>query len=121
MSHKELFLAIDIFNSDDDSDIVEDIFAGFDEAFNLVVLLEYTDYQEPKYNHCSYATMTKDEAYRLAQRLRIPMTKIPAALAETVSDYDRIINPTLDHTRRCYKDILSFLMDNGAHLKQERP
>lgn len=120
MKHKELFLLYHIFNSDDDAEAVEDIFAGYDQEFNLILMLKHTDYIEAEYNCSTYAVIRKDEAYKLALRLRVAMTGLPRAIAATVDDYLCIINPTTKQTRSCFSDLLKMVADNGCKLRLHR-
>lgn len=120
MRRKDLFLLHDIFNSDDDADVVNDICAGYDEDFNLIILMEHTDYVEPEYNCNVYAVVGKDEAFNLSKRLGVPMAQLIDAIEDAVSGYDRLVNPTLKQTRDCFSDILRFVRDNGGRSKLHR-
>lgn len=120
MTHDSLFLCHHVFCSDDDADTVEDIFVGYDETLNLVVLLEHTDYTEPQYNCCAYAVVSKDEAFTLAKLHSVTMAQLPRAISENVEDYRGAINPTLGLTRCCFRDLLGRLADSGCHMKMKR-
>lgn len=112
MKYEDLFLLRCIFNSDDDAQVVEDIYAGYDKSFNLIVLLEHTDYDEPEYNCCIYAIIKKDEAFKLAKRLHVPMTHLPSIICNSVDDeYYNLVNPTLRQTQDCFKEILECFID----------
>lgn len=120
MKREDLFLLHCIFNSDDDADIVNDIYAGYDEDFNLIILMEHTDYDDPQYNCDAYAVVGKDEAYDLSKRLGVPMTRLIDVIENAVSDYDNFVNPTLRQTRDCFSDILQFVRDNGGRSRLYR-
>lgn len=117
MKHDDLFLCLHIFSSDDDAEVVEDILTGYDESLNLILLLLHTDYVEPENNHQTYATINKDEAYKFAKRLHVPMCRLPNVIAEYASEYGRLVNPTLSQTRDCFTDILKFATDKGCKLR----
>ncbi len=107
MKHEDLFLLRYIFSSDDDGNPVEDIYVGYDEAFNLIVLIEHADYDFPEYNCCAYAVINKDEAFKLAKRLKASMTELPGIVSYSVDDeYYEIVNPSIRQTQECFRDIL---------------
>ena len=107
MKHDDLILPRYIFSSDDDGNPVEDIYAGYDEAFNLIVLIEHTDYDFPEYNCCTYALVEKNEAFNLAKRLKISMTELPGIVSDSVDEeYYGSVNPSIRQTRDCFKEIL---------------
>lgn len=106
MKHDDLFLLEFIFSSDDDQPVVEDIYVGYDSYLNLVVMIEHTDYDYPHYNGCTYALIKKENAYKLAKRLRASMSELPCIIQESSDGYDDIINPNFQQTRDCFYDIL---------------
>lgn len=120
MKHEDLFLLDEIFNSDDDAEVVEDIFAGYDETFNLIILLEHTSYDEPECNCCTYALVEKDEAFLLSKKLSVPMTHLVDVLKDSVKSYRRLVNPTLRQTRDCFSDILRLVSHNGCRYTLHR-
>lgn len=121
MTYKDLFLTRHIFNSDDDSDVVEDICVGYDSSFNMVVLLEHTDYGDSTNDCCTYAEVTRDECYMLSRRLNVGMKDLPSHIGAWVDeDYAGLVNPTLGETRRCFADILASLTDEGCKFRLSR-
>lgn len=120
MKSNELFLSSCIFSSDDDSPIVEDIYVGYDKSLNLIVLIEYTDYDEPEYNCATYAIIKKDEAFELAKRLRIAMTELPSVISTSMDEYAGIVNPTLSQTEACFRDVLDYLVNNNCKFQLVR-
>lgn len=115
-----LFLTYGAFCSDDDADVAEDIYAGYDEKLNLIVVLQHTDYVEPEYNCCAYAVIDKDEAYALAKRLSVPMTHLPEAVCMPAEGYAHLVNPSLGQTRRCFNSILNYIIRLGGRLSLRR-
>lgn len=120
MKHNDLFLLDNIYNSDEDADIVEDIYMGYDQSMNLNIVLEHSDYSEPQYNCLVYAEINKDEAYELAKRLHVPMTHISDAIKTSIGNYKHIVNPSLNQTRDCFKQILDFIADNNCRYRVHR-
>lgn len=117
MKHTDLHYASHVFNSDDDSSPVEDITVGFDANRNLIVLLEYTDYDNPSYNSEVHAIVEASEASMLAKQLNVAVTRLPEFISQSMDDYDDIINPTLSDVLDCFKDITDCLIDEGCHFK----
>lgn len=121
MKHNDLFLLSYIFSSDDDGNPVEDVFAGFDEAFNLVVLIEHKDYDFPEYDSCAYAIVKKEDAYELAKRHKLPMTDLPGLIGASVDqDYYEIVNPSIRQTQNCFHEILAYLSHERCRFKLVR-
>lgn len=121
MKHDNLFLLRCIFNSDDDCAAVEDIYAGYDESLDLVVLLEHTDYDCPEYDCRTYAVVGKDEAFELAKRLGVPMTRLPDVIGDSSGEgYRYTVNPTLRQTQDRFKEILEYLVAEKCRFRLER-
>lgn len=116
MKHTDLHSACHVFCSDEDQTTVEDITVGFDSRQNLIILLEYTDYDSPSHNSSIHAKVDADEAAMLAARLEIPLTRLPSFISESMDDYSSIINPTLSQVRDCFKEITECLLDEGCHF-----
>lgn len=71
MHYLDLYCSAYVFNSDDDLPFVADLTVGYDLASNdLIILLAYTDYEEPEYNCATWAIVKKDDAFKLARRKR---------------------------------------------------
>lgn len=117
MKHTDLHYPCHVFNSDDDSSPAEDITVGFDANRNLIVLLEYTDYDNPAYNSSIHAIVEASEASMLAKQLDVALTRLPQFISQSMDDYDSIINPTLSDVADCFKDITECLIDEGCHFK----
>lgn len=109
MKYNELFLSQHTFCSDDDCPVVEEIFVGYNESLDLIVLLEHTDYDKPENNCCTYAKIKKANAFKLAKRLRASMTELPGIINDSMEEYADIINPTPGQARDCFRDILNRL------------
>lgn len=117
----DLFLVCGVFSSDDDLEVVEDICVGYDEQFNLVVLLEHADYEEPGRNCRTCAVVAKDGAFGLARRLGVGMADLPRRLGEWGCEgYEELVNPTLGETRGCFRHLLDFLAQSGCRYRLAR-
>ncbi|MCM1520518.1 MAG: hypothetical protein NC098_07000 [Lachnoclostridium sp.] len=118
MHHNDLILCTYIFSSDDDGCPVQDIYSGYDEKFNLIILLEHTDYDLSEYNCHTYAIITKHQAYRLARRLQASMIQLPTLVSDCVDDsYYEITNPSIRDTRECFTDILASLAEEKCPFR----
>lgn len=115
-SHKDLFCLCYIFNSHDDFPVVEELYAGFDENFNLIILCEHTDYDEPLYNCSTCAVVSKEDAYRLAKKLKVSVQDLPKEIAESMSDWNDIVCPLPKDVRACFKEITDCLLEDGCHF-----
>lgn len=121
MRHKDLFLLSYIFSSDDDGDCIEDIYAGYDDKFNLVVLIEHMDSNYPEHNCCAYAIINKDDSYLLAKQKKVAMTDLPSTISRSIADeYYDIANPSVKQTQRCFREILDCLDYDKCRYKLVR-
>lgn len=120
MNHNKLVCCTYAFTSDEDQTIVEDLIIGYDEdTFNLIVLLEHSDYINPENNHSTWAEINKNDAYKLSRRLKTPMTELPSFMADCIEEWEwsEIINPTLSDVRGCFGDVLDSLIFEKCKYK----
>lgn len=109
-----------IMSSDEDQPGVEDLYVGFDASKSLVVTIEHIDYEEPRYNHSVAAIVSKEEAFKLSKRLKVPMSQLPDVISEAMDEYSRIVNADFTEVRECFKDILDCFVSEKCHYKIER-
>lgn len=114
---EDLICTCYVFNSHEDFSVAEDLYTGFDSNFNLIILCKHTDYDEPDYNCSTYAIVDKDEAYRLAKRLKVSLCLLPKEIGAYMADWDEIDCPLPEDVRACFKDITECLIDEGCHLR----
>lgn len=98
----------------------EEIYAGFDREFNLLIVCEHTDSDEPDYNCATYAVMDKDEAFRLAKKLSVPLKKLPTEITRSMEEWGELRCPTPSDVRDCFKDITECIIEEGCHLRIRR-
>ncbi|MCM1220735.1 MAG: hypothetical protein NC548_40220 [Lachnospiraceae bacterium] len=115
-NHKDLICVSYIFNSHEDFSVVEDIYAGFDKDFNFLILCEHTDYDDSRYNSATCAVLSKEEAYRLAKRLKVSLSDLPLAITESMSEWNEIPCPLPKDVRACFKEITDCLIDEGSRF-----
>lgn len=99
----ELFLSDLIISSHEDFEVIDDLEAGFNEQFELIIRLsrEYNgwtgeDMDDPK---CAIEMIvSKENAFKLAQRLKTPLAQLHNRIAASVSpkwdDYDPFPEPS---------------------------
>lgn len=109
-----------IMSSDEDCPIVEDLTAGFDNRNNLIILIEHIDYDDPRRNCRTYASVDMHEASKLAKRLKVSITGLPGLIAESMDDYAAIINAGLSDVQACFKEITECLLDEGCRFRIAR-
>lgn len=118
--HQDLICCSYIFNSHEDFSVVEDLYAGFDNDFNLIILCEHTDYDAPDYNCAICAIVKKEEAYRLAKRLKVSLCELPMEISNSMSEWNEIACPMPRDVRDCFKEITECLLEEGCRFKIER-
>lgn len=105
-----------IAQSDDDLEIWASVTVGFDDGKNLIVKLEYIDYDKKEYSYNRYAIVTLRSACQLAEKLRVSLTALPSALKKRygccLSDF---LVPSDIVT--CFKEVLDFMNDYGIRYK----
>lgn len=117
-----LILSQWIMSTDDDQPIVDDLVVGYDDKLNLVVRLISTDYEEKDGRSSVSAIVSKDEAYKLAKRLSLKMTELPARIAECFEDYGEIVNSSFRDASRCFAEIVDAFVDEKCRytIRHER-
>lgn len=112
----DLIRCVCVFNSHEDFSVYEAIYVGYDDDFNLVIMCEHTDYDEPDYDCATYAIMSKHETARLAKRLKVTLLNLPLDIANSMSEWDEIVCPLPSDVHNCFKEITECLIDEGCHF-----
>ena len=71
-----------IIESMDDTDVMVYLTVGFHSDKSLVIRLEYTDSNHPDEDYVKEARIDKEDAYRMAVRLRVGLLDLPAYLSK---------------------------------------
>lgn len=100
-----LWSSYHIMSSDEDQPVVEDLYAGFDDRMNLVVMIEHTDYVDPEYSCSVSAVVSKEDAFGLSRRLQVSMTRLPDAIGGFVEEYADIVNADFAQVQACFGEI----------------
>lgn len=99
----------EIIESDNDAGIVETLCVGYDDNFNLMVVLEHTDYEHQHRSNRKAAMVSKEDAYVLARRIGVAMTELPHAIADAFSDYPDRMCASLSDVKSCFSEALARL------------
>ncbi len=116
----DLIRCVRVFSSHDDFSVFEAVYAGYDDQFNLLVMCEHTDYDDPDYCSATYAILNKHEAVRLAIKLKVSLPELPSEIAGSVSEWNETDFPRPSDVRDCFKEITDNLLSMGCHFKIER-
>lgn len=106
-----------VFNSHEDFSVYEEIYAGFDHEFNLMIVCEHSDSDDPDYNCATYAMMDKEEAFRLAKKLSVSLKELPTEISRSMEEWGTLPCPTPSDVKDCFKDITECIIEEGCHLK----
>ncbi len=106
-----------VFNSHEDFSVFEEIYAGFDHDFNLMIVCAHTDSDDPDYDCATYALIDKDEALRLAKRLSVTLRELPTEISRSMEEWEELRCPTPSDVRDCFKDITECLIEEGCQLR----
>lgn len=109
-----------IVNSDDDQPMIMEIVAGFDRSGQLVVCVDYTDYEEPECNCSTAAIVDLEDSRKMAGRHHVKHDELPEFIRDSMEDWRDIVNPTFTQVKDCFKEITECLLDEGCRFTIER-
>ena len=109
-----------ILCSDEDQPTVMALGAGFDLRGRLVVAIDCIDYDDPRNNCSTFATVPPGDNRRMARRHRIEPSAVPSFISECMAEWREIINPDFNRVADCFKEITECLLDEGCHLRIHR-
>lgn len=109
MKQEDLVVPYWVMCSDEDQMVVQDVTIGYDETFNLIILIERSDYEDHDNDCATWAVIDKNDAAELSRRLNVPMRELPKAMGQSMSNYSDIVNATLSQTKNCFHSILDCL------------
>ena len=121
MHYLDLFCSAYVYNSDDDLPFVADLTVGYHRtSLDLVILLSYTDYEEPEYNCATWAAVKREAASKLARRLKVSMQELPLFIYKSMEEWREVINPSIHDVKGCFKEILDCLVEEGCRYTLRR-
>lgn len=115
-----LYFCDHIISSDEDQPIIMDIYVGLTDRDELVISVDYSDYEEPFYNCSTAALVNSDDAHVMAKRHKISYEELPMFISDCMEEWRTIINPSLSNVRDCFKEITECLLDEGCRFRIER-
>lgn len=107
-----LALEKNIIESHDDYSIWYGISAGFDDDKNFIVVLERTDYDNPRNSCKKYAVVYMDEAYRMARRQNAKLTGLPDLIYSKFGEETNLALPA--YVRDRFDEILGYISSCGV-------
>lgn len=109
-----------IMCSDEDSCVIMEIFAGFNNRQELTISLDYIDRDFPE-NNCSTAVVVNiEDAFKMAKKNNVKYSKLPSFIFECMSEWREIINPSLRQTKDCFTEIIEALIEENCRYRLER-
>ena len=84
-----------IICSDDDLEIVQNVYVGINERGELIVSAEETNYLDDRYDCSTWIKVRRDETMRLARRLRVSLVDLHKRMYGLLARYGAPIS------RRC--------------------
>jgi hypothetical protein len=112
MKSKDLILECCIASIHYDFSYTHKVVFGFDTMHRLIVMQEYGFDDKPELNHCVVATVSADEAFRMARRLKIGMTELPEWIS---AHYDFCESFYDEEIEEIFQDVLNLLLENNVH------
>lgn len=119
-THDSLVCLAGILSSHDDFSVVEDLYAGFDSSFNLIILCEHTDYDNPRNNCATWAQVSKDEAFQLSRKLNVPLAELPEYIGESMAEGEGEEFAMPGDVRDRFKSVTDCLLAEGCHFRIHR-
>ena len=107
-----------IAQSDDDLEIWASVSVGFDDDKNLVVKLEYIDYEESDNDYELKALIGLQDASRLSDKLDVRLTALPLAIKKLYVSNSNVLVPSQVEAR--FNSILKFITGYGIRYRLEK-
>ena len=109
-----------IMCSDEDQPIVQDLIVGFDTKFNLVISIIHTDYGDRRKNCSTSVVLLHSESMRLARCLKVHHYQLPQHIAECMSEWSEVANPSLKDVQDCFGEIIECILNEGCKFRIRR-
>ena len=109
-----------IMYSDYDQTVVNELSVGFDFRSNLLVVDDQTDYDDDRRNNVTIAVVDRVDAQQLARRLGVPIDDLPRFIAESMSEWSKIVNASWRQVQECFDEITECFLDEGCQFRIER-
>lgn len=114
----ELSSSVMVAESDEDMEIGASVVAGIDRYGNLVVGMDFIDYEDHGRDYEQHAIVERELAEAMARRLGTRMERLPRLLADRCGDDSRILVPS--QVEAVFQQTLEFMLDYGARYRLRR-
>lgn len=101
--------------SDDDLSVVNELHAGFDKDYNLIVCLDHGDYDDHDRDYVRAFMVIKSEAEILAKKLFTPFDELPQAVADHMHLWGEIVNAKPGEVEECQVAIEKLFKQLGCN------
>ena len=109
-----------IISSDEDQPVVQDLVIGFDTKFNLIISITHTDYDNERKNCSTSVVLLHNESMRLARRLKVHHYQLPQYIAECMSEWKELTNPSLKDVQDCFDEMIECILNEGCKFRIRR-
>lgn len=109
-----------IICSDDDLEIVQNVYVGINERGELIVSAEETNYLDDRYDCCTWIEVRRDETMRLARRLRVSLVDLPRHISECMDYWHDMVHPSRADVADCINEIIESLLDEHCNYSIHR-
>lgn len=104
-----------IVESNDDLEIWSSITVWESPRQELIVQLEFIDYDNRDRDRKTFATLDRDETRLLADQLHLSAEALPQALFDRYGDTSNSAVPS--EVEALFQEILNFILDHGARYR----
>ena len=109
-----------IMSSDEGQPVVQDLIVGFDTTFNLVISIIHTDYDDKRKNCSTSVVLQYNESMRLARRLKVHHYQLPQHIAECMSEWKELTNPSFKDVQDCFEEMIECILNEGCKFRIQR-
>lgn len=106
-----------VMSSDEDLEIVADIYVGFNTRHELTISIDYFDYEYPELNHSTALVVSTPDAFKMAKRHKEKFSDLPWFISQCMWEWREIINPTVNQTKECFREITDNLIEEGCRFR----
>ena len=105
-----------VMTSDEDQPVIMDICVGFNIKDELVVCVDFHDYDDPARRCSTAAVVHYDDSRAMARRHHLDHDDLPLFISQCMERWARIVNASLSQVVACFKEITECLLDEGCRF-----
>lgn len=109
-----------VMSSDEDGDVIMDLYAGYSKRHELMVCADYHFYSHPEYNCSTALTVDTQDAFRMAKRHDVEYSNLALFISDCMAEWREIINASPNQVRDCFKEITECLLDERCKFRITR-